>query len=319
MSRPTLPPLAAIRVFEAAARHGTFTAAAAELGMTQAAVSYQIKVLEERVGAPLFYRQARGVSLSQAGEALAQQASAALDTLADAFEQAKGETQSTLAISSVPTFATYVLSQRLGRFQMAHPQIAVRIDVSENLVDFQTSGFGVAIRSGHGDWPGLVAHKLIDMNFSPVLSPALARSAGGVNNPRDLLKLPLIARADPRWARWFEAAGVDAVDLTDGPHNPLGPQVLEVQAVMADQGVALLTPAFFAEALALGQLVRPFDITYGDGEAYWLAYPQSHRNAPKIKAFRLWLQGEMESFKACRQAGGGRMVVVGHQKRKHSR
>ncbi len=264
--------------------------------MTQAAVSYQIKILEERVGAPLFYRQARGVSLSPVGEALAQQASAALDALADAFEQAKGETQGTLAISSVPTFATYVLAQRLGRFQMAHPQIAVRIDVSESLVDFQTSGFDVAVRTGYGDWPGLVAHKLIDLSFTPMLSPALARSVGGVRTPRDLLKLPLIAQADPAWAHWFEAAGVKDVDLTEGPHHPLGPQVLEVQAVMADQAVALLTPAFFAEALALGKLVRPFEVTYEDGEAYWLVYPQSHRNAPKIKAFRLWLQGEMEAF-----------------------
>lgn len=296
MSRPPLPPLASIRVFEAAARHGNFTAAASELSMTQAAVSYQIKVLEERVGAPLFHRQARGVALSPVGEALAHQASAALDTLADAFEQAKGETQGTLAISAVPTFATYVLAQRLGRFQMAHPQIAVRIDVSESLVDFQTSGLDVAIRSGYGDWPGLVAHKLIDLSLTPVLSPALARSVGGVRAPRDLLKLPLIAQAAPDWTHWFETMGVKDVDLIEGPHHPLGPQVLEAQAVMADQGVAMLTPAFYSEALAAGQLVQPFDVTYEDGSAYWLVYPESHRNAPKIKAFRLWLQGEMEAF-----------------------
>ena len=296
MTRSPLPPLAAVRVFEAAARCGSFTAAAAELGMTQAAVSYQIKVLEERVGAPLFTRRARGVDVTAVGARLAERAGAALDMLAEAYAEARGTTQGTLAVSVIPTFATHFLALRLGQFQLAHPDIAVRIDVSETLIDMRASEFDVAIRSGHGEWPGLVTHRLLTTAFTPMLSPALADSIGGVHTPRDLMKLPILANADPWWRRWFEAAGVTDADLTGHPVQQFGPQVLEAQAAIAGQGVAMLTPTFFRDAVRTGQLVQPFDTICEDGSAYWLVYPESRRNAPKIKAFRTWLEREAAGF-----------------------
>jgi len=264
--------------------------------MTQAAVSYQIKILEERVGAPLFTRRARGVDPTATGTRLADRVGGALDVLADAYAEAQGTSQGLLAISVIPTFATHFLAQRLGRFQLAHPDLAVRIDVSETLVDVRASAFDAAIRSGRGDWLGLVSRRLVNATFTPMLSPALAATVGGLREPRDLLKLPILAHADPWWRRWFEVAGVPHPDLSDRPVQQFGPQVLEAQAAIAGQGVAMLTPSFFRDAVRTGQLIQPFDTICQDGSAYWLVYPESQRNVPKIKAFRAWLESEANDF-----------------------
>ncbi len=296
MARPPLPPLAAIRVFEAAARHENFTSAAAELGMTQASVSYQIKVLEERVGAPLFFRQARGVELSEVGRRLAARATDALDILGEAFADAKGRTAETLAISVVPTFATNFLALHLGCFQIENPSIAVRVEVSQSLTDFASAGSDLSIRTGGGNWPGLKSHLLLPVLFTPMLSPALADKAGGIRQPSDLLKLPLIEPLDPRWQQWFETAGVADVDRARQAGPQFGAQVLEANAAMAGQGVGILTPALYRDAIAQERLIQPFDLTCDDGTGFWLVYPHSHRNAAKIGTFRKWLERELADF-----------------------
>ncbi|WP_299784574.1 LysR substrate-binding domain-containing protein [uncultured Roseobacter sp.] len=296
MTRSPLPPLAAIRVFEAAARYGNFTTAAAELGMTQAAVSYQIKVLEDRVGASLFHRKPRGVQVTEVGARFSDRMTASLDMIAEAYAEAKGTTQGTLSISVIPTFATNFLARRLGGFQLANPDIAVRIEVGETLVDFNASSFDVAIRGGKGNWPGLTCHKIMETAFTPMLSPALADSIGGVSDPEDLLKLPILAHSDPWWRMWFDAVGVGLANLPNRTVQNFGPQVIEANAAMAGHGVAMLTPAFFRDEVDLGLLTRPFDLTCDDGSAYWLTYPESRRNSPKIRGFRKWLDGEMASF-----------------------
>lgn len=162
-----LPPLPAIRAFEAAARHLSFTRAAAELGMTQAAVSYQIKVLEERLGTPLFLRKARQIALTGAGARLAPEVTLAFETLRTAFADTRGRVEGTLSITSVPTFASHWLAQNVGLFQMAHPDIAVRIDSSPNLVDFTTEDFDVGIRGAVSIEPGLVGHLLVRQTLPP--------------------------------------------------------------------------------------------------------------------------------------------------------
>lgn len=296
MARSSLPPLAAIRAFEAAARHGSFTSAGIELGLTQAAVSYQVKVLEERVGQPLFSRRSRGVELTPVGAALSKHLGSALDVIADAFAEAKGNAQATLEMSVIPTFATNFLGERLGRFQIAHPNIAVRLEVSETLADFQSGTVDVAIRSGSGQWPDLECHRLIEIEFTPMLSPALAETIDGVGEPADLLKLPILGGADSWWIRWFEQAGVEPDELQNRARQTFGPQVLEATAAMAGQGVAMLTPAFFKSAIASGHLIRPFDLSCSDGTAYWLTYAHSYRNAPKVKAFCTWLTKEVDTF-----------------------
>lgn len=289
MADRLLPPLAAIRVFEAAARLKSFTKAAQELGMTQAAVSYQIKVLEERVGAPLFLRGPRQVALTEVGARLAPAVTAAFEQLAEAYAAARGASDGVLRVTTVLTFASHWLARRLGAFQMAHPGIAVRLDTSSRLLDFARDEVDVAIRTGEGDWPGLEAHFLMPVEYSPMLSPKLAERAGGIREPADLLKLPLLDPRDPWWREWFALAGVDADELAGRPDTSLGSQAHEAAAAMAGQGVAILTPAFFAEELAEGRLVQPFELRGSNPCGYWLAYPKARRNAPAIRAFRDWL------------------------------
>lgn len=288
-------PLNALRVFEAAARFGSFTKAGEELGMTQTAVSYQIKLLEENIGEPLFLRRPRQVVLTETGERLAPQVTDAFEKLQLAVIEARGAMQTTLQISSVATFASQWLARRLGTFQLANPDIAVRLNSSEALIDFARDPADVGIRSGRGNWPGLRADKLMDLDFTPMMSPGLAESIGGVSRPEDLLKLRIIDPGDPWWRQWFAEAGVVNPDLDHRPRSQYGAQTYEAAAAIAGQGVAILTPAFYPDELAAGRLYRPFDLACSDGRAYWLAYPESRRNVPRIRAFRQWILGEMQT------------------------
>jgi LysR family transcriptional regulator, glycine cleavage system transcriptional activator len=295
--RHYLPPLTAVRAFEAAARHASFTKAADELGMTQAAVSYQIKLLEERVGAPLFLRRPRQVTLTDAGRRLAPQVSQAFETLSAAFAETRAGTGETLAITTVATFGSNWLAPRIGSFQVAHPKLAVRLDTSSRWVDFTREEMDVAIRAGRGTWPGLITHRLMALTFTPMLSPQLADSIGGVKEPADLLKLPIIGPGDPWWGVWLAAAGLPPASVEGRPKNLLGSQANEAQAALAGQGVAMLTPEFFVPELKSGRLIQPFDLLGEDQDCFWLAYPESRRNAPKIAAFRAWILAEMAQMK----------------------
>ncbi len=292
----SLPPLTAVKVFEAAARRKSFTRAAEELGMTQASVSYQIKVLEERVGTTLFLRHARGVELTDIGQRFAHKASEALDLLREAFAEVRGRTEDTLVISVIPTFATNILAERLGRFQIANPSIAVRLDVSQSCVDFASEDFDLGIRSGKGNWPGLTCHRIMPSLFTPMLSPALAETIGGVHELSDLLKLPIIEPSDPWWWHWFEAAGLPPDVLKERPNMQFGSQILEANAAIAGQGVGILTPLFYCDAMEQKRLIQPFDLVCDDGTAYWLVCPEARRNAPKIRAFRDWIMAEIAAL-----------------------
>ena len=291
-----LPPLAAVRAFEAAARLGSFTKAAAELGMTQAAVSYQIKQLEERVGSPLFLRQPRQIALTDTGQRLAPAISEAFSMIDEAYQAARSGAGGVLCVTTILTFAANWLAQRLGSFQIAHPTLAVRLDTSIRMIDFAREDVDLAIRSGGGDWPGLVSHKLLAADYTPMLSPRLAATIGGVKEPADLLRLPIVGPEDPWWIEWFRKAGVTpGADFGKGPGSTMGAQLYEANAAIAGQGVAILTPAFFGPELAEGRLIQPFDILGNDGHAYWLVYPEARRNVPKIRAFRDWILGEMKA------------------------
>lgn len=287
-------PLNALRVFDAAARHGSFTKAGEELGMTQTAVSYQIKLLEENIGEPLFLRRPRQVQLTDAGERLAPKVSDGFDMLRDAVASVRQEAEAALIIHSTPTFASQWLARHLGSFQLAHPNVSVRLATADRLVDFSREPADVGIRSGTGDWPGLVAHRIFPVDFTPMLAPELARSIGGIHEPADLLKLRIIDPGDPWWQQWFEAAGVPGVDLTDRPASRLGSQSFEARAAIAGQGVAILTPAFYPDEVASGRLYAPFDLRCSDGHHYWLVYPHGRRNTPKIRLFREWIFRELQ-------------------------
>ncbi|WBO22209.1 transcriptional regulator GcvA [Sphingomonas abietis] len=288
-----LPPLAAVRVFEAAARHENFTAAAAELGMTQAAVSYQVKLLEERVGVALFRRERRRVVLTEAGRRAAVPVGRAFDAIDGAFAELRAEDEGMLTISSSQTFANTWLAWRLGGFQMGHPEMAVRLSVSDTLADFSIDEVDVAIRAGLGPWPGLDADLLIPIDFTPMCSPGFLARHGGRLELADLIRLPMISPQDPWWPWWLNEAGIEVPKGRLRSGVRMDSQANEGNAAMAGQGVAMLTPFFWRNDLAEGRLVRLFDQVSTRGNAYWLVAPEHRRGTPKIKRFREWLLAEI--------------------------
>lgn len=292
--RLPLPPLAAVRAFEAAARHGSFTRAATELGMTQAAVSYQIKLLEERMGMLLFLRAPRQVTLTDPGKALARSVSEAFDLLRGAFAAVRGDADGVLVVSAVQAFASNWLAPRLGRFQLAHPSLAVRLDATNHMTDFAREPVDVAIRTGLGAWPGLTGHRLLPVCFTPLCSPELLQRLGPLRHPADLLRLPLLSPSDIWWQQWLELAGLPAASLEGRPGIRLDSQQIEGRAALAGQGVAMLTPLLWAEELRAGKLVQPFDLIAHKGHHYWLVYPPAHRNLAKVRLWRDWLLAEVE-------------------------
>lgn len=289
----SLPPLAAVRVFEAAARHENFTTAARELGMTQAAVSHQIRLIEASAGQQLFRRERQRVFLTDAARGAAADITKALDTIEAAFARLRTEDDAMLAISTTQTFANTWLVWRLGGFQMSHPKIAVRLSVADALSDFASGGTDVAIRSGGGSWPGLEAHRLLGLDFTPMCSPAFLSAQGGHIEPADLLKLPLISAQDPPWGRWLHDAGLSAAAEPPLPAVRLDSQANEGHAAMAGQGVAMLTPFLWRKDMADNRLVQLFTQVSTLGDAYWIVYPEHRRLTPKIKRFREWLLAEI--------------------------
>ncbi|UIJ71424.1 LysR substrate-binding domain-containing protein [Aurantimonas sp. HBX-1] len=293
MSGRSIPPLAAIRVFEAAARHLSFTRAGEELGMSQAAVSYQIKLIEERVGVPLFLRRPRGLVLTDAGERLRPILTEAFDLIAAGFGQIMADDNTLLQISVVPTFSAAWLAPRIGFFQMQHPTIGVRMVATRQVVDFLRDEVDVAIRAGRGPWPGLVQHRLFPTGFTPILAPSLLERLGPLEGPADLLDAPLLDPHDQWWPLWFAAAGVSGFDPANRPFSDMGDQHVVARAAIAGHGIAILTPVFHEEALRDGRLVQPFELVADDQHYYWLCYAESRRNVAKIRAFRDWLLAEM--------------------------
>jgi LysR family transcriptional regulator, glycine cleavage system transcriptional activator len=285
-----LPPMTAVRAFEAAARHQSFTRAAEELGMTQAAVSYQIKVLEDRIGAPLFVRLPRQVALTPLGQRLAPAVSEAFEMLRVAFAGTGRVVDNVISISVIPAIAAQWLVPRLGRFQLAHPGYAVQLDASNGMVDFARD-FDLAIRNGLGSWPGLEAVELLPSHFTAMCSPGLIEGVA-LSGPADILKLPILSPRDSWWPQWFAEAGVGAVDLSDRPDHSYNTQAFEGPAAAAGQGVALLNPFFFAADLAAGRLVQIFDLVVKADRSYWIVYPKARRRSAKIQAFAAWLLAE---------------------------
>jgi LysR family glycine cleavage system transcriptional activator len=286
------PPLNAVRVFEAVVRHGNFSRAAAELNMTQSAVSYQIKLLENFVGSPLFTRQARGVSLNEKGEAVAPMVRRALGDLAQSFRLAREESSSILVISTMQTIAGSWLAPRLGGFQLLHPEYAVRLDISPRNVDLDSEGVDVVIRSGKGKWPGLISHVLLGQTFTPVCSPLYLAREGRPQTVAELLNHILIDPNDIWWPIWFEAAGLPRDAAFTRASIDVDTQQMAATLAIAGSGIALVTPAFIPAELEAGKLVQLFDIQAKSGSDYCLAYSESRRNTPKIRAFKDWILKE---------------------------
>lgn len=288
-----IPPLAAVRVFEAAARHENFTAAARELGMTQAAVSHQIRLIEAHLGQQLFRRERQRVSLTDAARRAAADLGKGLDMIEGAFAHMRADDEATLTISTTPTFANAWLAWRIGRFQMRYPDIAVRLLMQEGLADFSGDGVDVAVRSGYGIWPDVTVHRLMEQDFTPMCSPDFLAANSGQIRAEDLLRLPLISPQDPSWTCWLQQAGLAQAGHEHLPGVRMDSQANEGHAAMAGQGVAMLTPFFWHRAMTDRRLVQLFPQVSTLGMAYWLVYPDHRGRARKIGRFREWLLAEI--------------------------
>jgi LysR family glycine cleavage system transcriptional activator len=304
-----LPPLAAIRAFEAAARTENFTAAAAELGMTQAAVSYQVKSLEERMGAPLFVREKGRARLTPLGQRLLPALSGAFDSIEAAFASHREEDETLLTITTTHTFANTWLAWRLGGFQMEHADLAVRMTTSNEMCDLRGGDADVAIRAGGGGWEGMEEYRLFDSQFTPMASPeciaAVEKKLGRRLEPADIPHQNRISPSDDWWQQWFSDNGVSADEaVLRRAGIRLENQANEGHAAMAGQGFALLTPLLWKGDVAAGRLCTPFPERVSTrGWAYWLVFPRERRMVPKVKRFREWLVAEMR--RACDELDGG--------------
>lgn len=290
-----LPPLASIRAFEAAARLGGFAAAARELGMTGAAVSYHVRRLERAIGVRLFERHARTVALTIAGGAIAAEATRTFAALRASFARATAADAARLTISALPTFAASWLVPRLGGLKAACPDLHVEIDLSEEPRELGSGRFDAAIRNGHGDWPGLTAHRLFPAIFVPLCAPDRLDEARVLGDPEAPLPR-LLGRLD-WWTVWLTEGGRRAPEDKDFG-TTLAHEHLDIAAAIAGQGVATGSPILFADDIAAGRLVVAHPRAGRDGRAFWLTYPRIHARVPKIVAFRDWILAEAARSRA---------------------
>ncbi len=279
--------LNALRAFEAAARHLSFTRAAEELCVTQAAISHQVKALEARFGVKLFRRSNRGLQLTDEGLALAPtlfNAFGAIDRLLEQFEP--GGVREVLNVSVVGTFALGVLLERLPSFRASHPRIDLRLRTNNNKVDLVAEGLDYAIRFGDGAWHGCESEPILRAPLSPLCAPALAARLA---LPSDLVRAPLLRSYRPQdWLAWLAAAGLETTNV----RGPLfDSSLIMVQAAVRGEGVALAPPAMFRRELDAGQIVQPFAIEVEVG-AYWLTRLKSKVSTPGMAAFRTWLKSQ---------------------------
>lgn len=276
--------LNALRAFEAAARHLSFTQAGMELSVTQAAVSHQVKGLEARLGVPLFRRTTRGLILTDEGEALAPQVAEAFSRLSHLLGRFEaGRLKEVLTVSVVGTFAVGWLMSRLAGFHAAHPFVDLRMLTNNNKVDLAGESLDYAIRFGDGAWHGTTAEKVMPARFTPLCSP---RTAEMLRTPHDLAGAVLLRSYRPQdWPTWLAAAAAPEVPVR-GPM--FDSSWVMVQAAVQGDGVALAPPRMFSPELLSGRLVQPFE-TEVDVGAYWLVRLKSRAPTPAMTAFRDWL------------------------------
>jgi len=295
--RRRLPPLNALRAFEAAARHLNFSRAADELSVTPGAVSQQIQNLEDYVGASLFKRTPRGLLLTDAAQTALPAVREAFDRLAEAASLLTAAVDGRrLTITAAPSFAAKWLVPRLGRFEAAHPQVDVWLSADIDLVDFATGEIDLAIRYGGGGYPGLEAVRLMRETVVPVIAPELLES-NPLNEPRDLASHVLLHDGSPDaddscpdWMMWLAARGVKGVDGTRGPR--FNQSSLVVEAAAGGRGVALAKRALAQDDLDAGRLVVPMQIVTSVDFAYYVVHPKAKGRLAQVKAFVAWITAE---------------------------
>ncbi|MEL7371787.1 MAG: transcriptional regulator GcvA [Myxococcota bacterium] len=295
-----LPSLSALRAFEAAARHLSFTRAAEELHVTQAAISHQVKALEDELSCTLFLRLSRRVALTEEGRLLAAAATEAFTRIESGLEAVGRAGQSGVVNVSVsPSFAVKWLVPRLDKFRQEHPDIDVRISANDRMVDPVREKVDLCIRYGSGRYPKLETTRLLTDQVFPVCSPQLLASGPKLEKAEDLVNHVLLQdemmKHDPLrpdWTKWFAAAGVNGVDTSRGFSFSHASMMLD--AASAGQGVALGRSTLVADDVASGRLVRLFTTSFTCGFGYYIAVPKGVPLGPRIQAFRDWLLQEAQ-------------------------
>jgi len=289
-----LPSLNALKAFEAAARHGSFTKAADELSVTPGAVSHQVKALEAELGLRLFNRERQRLVITEAGRSYLEVVRDSFDRLAVGTNRLlQLQKSGVLTVTTSPNFASKWLVHRLGRFSEAHPETDLRVSSTRQHIDFAREDFDMAIRHGDGQWPGLHVTRLCAEELFPVCSPKFLRGRGALRSPADLRHQRLLHVTDRRdWINWLEEAGAADVDVSRGPI--FSERSMGIDAAVDGQGIALARSALAAWDLRAGRLVRPFKLSLKVPYAYWIVCPKSTADLPKISTFRDWLLGEAE-------------------------
>jgi LysR family glycine cleavage system transcriptional activator len=287
-----LPSLNALKAFEAAARHESFTKAADELAVTQGAVSHQVKGLEAELGLKLFNRERQRLVITDAGRGYLEVVRDAFDRLAVGTERLlQVQKSGALTVTTSPNFAAKWLVHRLGRFVEAHPDIDLRVAASHRHVDFAREDIDMAIRHGDGQWPGMSVTRLCVEEIYPVCSPELLRGRGVPRSASDLARHTLLHVNDRRdWGNWLDAAGMATTASERGPI--FNQSSMAIDAAVDGQGIALARSALAAWDMRAGRLVRPFPFALKAPYGYWIVCPKSTAELPKIVTFRDWLLSE---------------------------
>jgi LysR family transcriptional regulator, glycine cleavage system transcriptional activator len=284
-----LPPLNALRAFEAAARHLSVKNAADELCVTPGAVSQMLKALELHLGVMLFKRMNRRISLTDAGQDYLPAIRNAFRQIAEATRRvATSADTGVLTVSVTPAFAAAWLVPRLRGFQDAYPEIDLQIVTGKALVDFLRDGVDVAVRHGLGRYPGLRSERVFAVELVPIAAPTLVAQLGVPTAPIELTRWPQVHDAERKdWHLWFQAQGIDEIGGSRGP--AFDDPGLSLKAVLAGQGAGLLPAAMAALDLAEGRLVKLADVAWPEAFAYYLVYPEINHDRPKVAAFRSWI------------------------------
>jgi LysR family glycine cleavage system transcriptional activator len=290
------PPLSALRAFEAVARQLSFTRAAEELHVTPAAVSQQVRVLEEQLGVALFQRSRRAVSLTAAGSGILPDLQAGFETLSRALAGVVRQSHAkTLTISVAPSFASKWLLPRLPGFAAQYPEIELRISATVGLADFARNEADLAIRFGRGRYPGLESERLFREALCPLCAPKLVQGKRVLRKPGDLKNFRLLhdlsVPGDPRasaWARWLKLSGAPEVNPNRGTKFSLAE--LALQAAIDGAGVVLGRLALAELDLAAGRLFKPFEQVLPLDMGYFLVMPKKNRERAEIQSFRTWLR-----------------------------
>ena len=289
MGQRKLPPLSALRAFEAAARHESAKRAAEELSVTATAISHQIRSLEESLGVALFVRKPRKLELTASGRELKEVLEGAFDSISAAVERLRSAPQRhAVTLTTTPVIASRWLLSWVCMLRETHPTIDLRIHASHDIVALDGVTADIAIRYGDGRWPGMVAEKLLDNTFIPACSPLL-----GLSDINDLPNHPLIHFHSPSagtgpvdWAGWQKLAKVPGLDVSAG--LVFSDETHAVSAAVGAQGVALMSRELIEDELAAGRLVQPFGPEI-KVKAFYLVYPESPKSEPVIQAVRDWV------------------------------